>query len=456
MDPAGRGSVLMCQAGHNMSAGDGQNQGNIVADDLVERDANVFLHHAGSTPCLQGIRKAEGVWLEDFSGRRFMDFHGNSVHHLGYGNTRLIEAIKAQLDDLSFTPRRFTGAPAVELAEHLTSIWPGSPGRVLFATGGSDAIEIALKIARVTTGRHKTISFYGSYHGNGYGALSLGWRTKDRARIGPLLDGTIHIRPFYGRADEVGKASTDDEVWARLCFAEIKAVFEAEKIAALFSEPIRSTPHIPPAWFWPKVRTLCDQYGALLVFDEIPTGLGKTGQMFTSEHFDVIPDITVLGKALGGGILPIAATIVRADIEGNPALPIGHYTHEKNPVTARAALTTLQIIAEDGLVEQARYLGENYLVRLKEMAASHSAICQVRGIGLLMTLEFSNAKNTGRDPGELAEAVVARALTEGLNITATEGRGITLSPPLIVTEAELNAALEILDNTLAAELKHGC
>lgn len=452
MGQVGHVSVPTCQAGHNMLTDDGQNQGNAVVDDLVERDADVFLHHAGSTPCLKSIRKAEGVWLEDTSGQRFMDFHGNSVHHLGYGNARLIGAIKAQLDDLSFTPRRFTDAPAVELAEHLTSIWPGQHAKALFTTGGSDAIEIALKIARVATGRHKTISFYGSYHGNGYGALSLGWRTKDRARIGPLLDGPIHIRPFYGRSDEVGNALTDDEAWAHLCLAEIKAVFEVEEIAALFSEPVRSTPHIPPAWFWPEVRALCNQYGALLVFDEIPTGLGKTGRMFASQHFDVIPDITVLGKALGGGILPIAATIVRADIEVDPTLPIGHYTHEKNPVTARAALTTLQIIEQDGLAERARHLGEYGLARLKEIAACHSAIRQVRGIGLLMTLEFDSAKNTGRDPAELAEAVAVRALATGLNVTATEGRGITISPPLVVSEGELNAALEILADTLTAEL----
>jgi 4-aminobutyrate aminotransferase len=227
-----------------------------VENSLVERDARVYMRQAGSTPCLSGIRAAKGVWIEDASGRRFMDFHGNSSHHLGYGHPRLIAAVKAQLDSLPFTPRRFTNAPAIELAEHLSDRWPGRPGKVLLATGGSDAIEIALKIARGATGRHKTISFYNSYHGSGFGALSLGWRARDRARIGPLLSDPIHVRPFYRQLGETG-APTDDETWARASLAEIKAVFDSEEIAALFAEPVRSVPHIPPAWFWPEVRALC-------------------------------------------------------------------------------------------------------------------------------------------------------------------------------------------------------
>ena len=160
------------------------------AQGLLERDAAAFLHQHGSTPCLSAIRKAEGIWIEDLSGRRYMDFHGNNVHHIGYGHPRLKAALKAQIDELSFTPRRYTSEPAVALAERLVERSPHPSGKVLFAPGGSDAIEIALKLARVKTGRYKTLAFWDSYHGHGYGAVSAAGTGTDRThRIGPLAAG---------------------------------------------------------------------------------------------------------------------------------------------------------------------------------------------------------------------------------------------------------------------------
>ena len=141
---------------------------------LVEADARHFLHQSLSSPCLSALRRAEGLWLEDLAGRRYMDFHGNNVHHIGHGHPRLIAALKAQLDELPFTPRRFTNRPAVALAEKLAQIAPGDLGKVLLAPGGSQAIEMALKLARAVTGRHKTISFWDSFHGAGFGAASIG------------------------------------------------------------------------------------------------------------------------------------------------------------------------------------------------------------------------------------------------------------------------------------------
>ncbi|TFG88146.1 MAG: aminotransferase class III-fold pyridoxal phosphate-dependent enzyme, partial [Hyphomicrobiales bacterium] len=164
---------------------------------LIERDAAVFMHQSLSSPVLSAIAKAEGIWIEDTAGRRFMDFHGNSVHHIGYGHPKLIAAIKAQLDELSFAPRRFTCEPAVELAEKLTSLAPGDLGKVLFTTGGSDAVEVALKVARAATGRFKTISFWDAFHGAGFGASSVGGEHTFRSHIaGPLLPGAEHVAPF--------------------------------------------------------------------------------------------------------------------------------------------------------------------------------------------------------------------------------------------------------------------
>ena len=164
---------------------------------LLKRDSDAFLHQSLSTPCAATIAKAEGIWIEDLDGNRFMDFHGNSVHHIGYGHPRLVAAIKDQLDTLPFAPRRFTNSPAVELAEKLAKISPGDLGKVLFTTGGSDANEVALKIARAATGRFKTLSFWDAFHGAGFGAASVGGEATFRSHIaGPLLPGAEHVAPF--------------------------------------------------------------------------------------------------------------------------------------------------------------------------------------------------------------------------------------------------------------------
>ncbi len=252
---------------------------NGAAGGLVARDAAAYLTQAGSTPCLTSIKSGKGVWLEDHAGKKYLDLYGNSVHHVGYQHPRMVAALTAQLNELTFSPRRFTNEPAVLLAELLLKGWPGGAGKVLLTTGGSDAIELAMKIARVATGRYKTISFYDSYHGNGFGALSVGGRAADRSpRLGPLLDGALHVPPFYLR-DDSGNEQTDSPRAAQASLDAIRFLFSREpEIAAFIAEPIRSTPHMPPDWYWPEVRKLCDAHGALLIFDEIPTGLGKMGQ----------------------------------------------------------------------------------------------------------------------------------------------------------------------------------
>jgi len=164
---------------------------------MVEADAEHFLHQSLSTPCLTGVRKVEGIWIEDADGKRYMDFHGNNVHHIGYGHPRLVEAVKAQIDDLPFSPRRFTNEPAIGLARELARLAPEGLERVLLSTGGSDAIEMGMKIARAATGRFKTISFWDSFHGAGFGAVSIGGEELFRSGpVGPLLPGAAHVAPF--------------------------------------------------------------------------------------------------------------------------------------------------------------------------------------------------------------------------------------------------------------------
>ncbi|MEE8393919.1 MAG: aspartate aminotransferase family protein, partial [Rhodospirillales bacterium] len=340
---------------------------------LVEEDARLFLHQTLSTPCLTAIRKAEGIWIEDTAGRRYMDFHGNNVHHIGYGHPRLIEALKRQMDDLPFAPRRFTNQPAVALARKLAEITPGNLSRVLFATGGSDAVDMALKLARAATGRHKTVSFWDSFHGAGFGGISVGGEALFRSgRAGPLLTGAEHVAPFacyrcpYGHQAMDGRPDLDSCQMA--CAKMVRYVLEKERdVAAVIAEPVRAVPYIPPPGYWRAVRQACDEFGALLIFDEIPTSLGKTGAMFVSEHFGVVPDIMVLGKALGGGLVPISAMIARESLNIAAEQALGHYTHEKNPLTARAALTTIEIIEDEGLVENAAKVGAHAIERLNSM-----------------------------------------------------------------------------------------
>jgi 4-aminobutyrate aminotransferase len=414
---------------------------------LIERDAAAFLKQSLSTPCLSAVRKAEGIWIEDADGRRFMDFHGNSAHHIGYAHPRLIAALKQQLDDLSFAPRRFTCDPAVELAEALARRAPAGPGsKVLLAPGGSEAVEIALKIARLATRRFKTLSFWDAFHGAGFGAASVGGEALFRSHgIGPLLPGTEHVAPFACSRCPYGfpapSAAPDLDACRMACARMLRYVLEKEgDVAAVIAEPVRAVPYLPPPGFWQEVRAACDAAGALLIFDEIPTGLGKTGTFFAHEPYGAVPDLVVLGKALGGAMLPVAAVIARdgLDVAGDRA--IGHYTHEKNPLLARAALTTLAIIDEEDLAERAAVLGRHALDRLNAFAAGRPGIVEARGAGLLFGVELE-------DP-DAAEAVLYECLSEGLSFKVTMGRVLTFSPPLTIARDDLDRALSIVERAL--------
>jgi 4-aminobutyrate aminotransferase len=428
---------------------------------LLARDSAAFLHQSVSTPCLAPVVRCEGLFIEDMAGRRYMDFHGNNVHHVGYGHPHVIAAIKTQLDSLSFAPRRFASSRAVELAEALGAKFKaltGQAARVLFTTGGSDAVEVAIKLARAATGRFKTLSFWDAFHGAGFGASSVGGEALFRSgRVGPLLPGSEHVAPFacyrcaYGHpVDDAGQPRLEQ---CRLaCASMVRYVLEREgDVAAVIAEPARAVPYIPPPGYWQAVREACNAHGTLLIFDEIPTGLGKTGRFFAAEHDQVAPDIVVLGKALGGGVLPIAACVARADLNVAGDYAFGHYTHEKNPVTAAAALATLEVIERDGLVDRAARVGAQALARLHDMKQRHALIGDVRGRGLLLGIDLVEDRGSKRPAAAAAERVLYRALSRGLSFKTTMGHVLTLTPPLIVSQAQMDLALDILDDCLRAE-----
>lgn len=407
--------------------------------DLLERDARAFLHQSLSSPCASTIRKAEGIWIEDTAGRRYMDFHGNSVHHIGYGHPRLIAAIKDQLDALPFSPRRFTNDVSVELAERLGALAPW-PAKVLFTTGGSDAVEVAMKIARAATGRFKTLSFWDAFHGAGFGASSVGGEATFRSRIaGPLLPGAEHVAPFNCTRCSYGHPGPEACGLACAGMAEFVLAREGD-IAAVIGEPMRAVPVVPPPGYWRAVAESAKAHGALLILDEIPTGLGKTGRFFAHDHDGVTPDIIVLGKALGGGTLPIAAVLARADLDVAGDFAIGHYTHEKNPVTARAALTTLDIIEDEGLTARAERLGVAAMDRLRETLGRLGHVHDIRGRGLMFGVEI--------DDPEKAERILYACMAKGLSFKISAGNVLTLSPPLTISEADLDRALSIVESTL--------
>ena len=409
-----------------------------AAHQLLEEDAKHFLRQSLSTPCLNALKSASGIWLEDVEGRRCMDFHGNGVHQVGYGHPRVIAAVKRALDTLPFSPRRFTNEYAVALARKLAQLAPGDLGKVLFAPGGAEALGMALKLARVATGRHKTVSMWDSFHGATLDAISVGGEAVFRRDMGPLLPGTEHVQPCDPRACHFGCGATCN---AR-CAEYVEYVLAKEEdVAAVIVETVRSTDvQVPPRAYYETLRRACDRHGALLILDEIPICLGRTGTMFACEHYGIVPDMVVLGKGLGGGVFPMAALVAREGLDVAPDRALGHYTHEKSPVGCAAALAAIEAIEEERLLERASTLGKRAMDRLRAMQGRLPAVTDVRGIGLLLGIELREAA--------MAEQVMYRCLARGLSFKVGQGNVIVLAPPLVIEEADLERALAIVEQAI--------
>ncbi len=417
--------------------------------DWLAADARHFLHQSLSTPCLNALAKAEGAWIEDVEGRRYLDFHGNNVHQVGFAHPRVLAAIKRQLDDLSFCTRRYTCEPAIELARRLSELAPGDVQRVLFAPGGTSAIGMALKLARIATGRFKFVSMWDAFHGASLDAISVGGEAVFRKGIGPLLPGCEHVPPPEPLRCPFHCGTT----CSLACADYVEYVLEKEgDVAAVIGETIRCTPFVPPPDYWKRIRAACDRHGALLILDEIPTGLGRTGRMFACEHYDVVPDLLVLGKGLGGGVFPLAALLAREHLNVATHTALGHYTHEKNPVACAAGLATLEVLRDENLVLHAAELGEYALDRLRALQVKHRLIGAVRGKGLLLGVELvrpSSDPHLAPQPAtEEAEQIMYAALKRGLNFKVTMGNILTLTPALVLTQEEMDQAVGILDTCL--------
>jgi 4-aminobutyrate aminotransferase len=420
----------------------------VAARSVLTQDARWFLHQSMSTPCLNALTGAQGSWLTDVQGRRILDLHGNSLHQVGHGHPRVVAAMQQALAELPFSPRRYTHASAVELARRLCTAAPIPDAKLLFAPGGTSAIGMALKLARMVTGRFKTLSMWDSFHGASLDAISIGGEAVFRKGIGPLLPGAEHVPPY-----DPGRCPFGCERRCSLrCVEYVDYCLGKEgDVAAVIVETIRSTDvQVPPLDYYRRLRQICDRHGALLILDEVPIALGRTGHLFAVERYGIEPDMIVLGKGLGGGIMPLAALIARGVYDVGQDISLGHYTHEKNPVACAAGLAVLDVLHDEALPARSLSLGAQAEQRLRRMLATLPAIADVRGAGLLIGVELRDVG--ARRASDLAEAVLYRCLADGLSFKVGQGDVLVLSPPLNIDEADLWWALERVEAALRAEL----
>jgi len=370
---------------------------------------------------------AQGANVWDADGKRYLDFiSGIAVNNIGHTNPEVVEAICAQAhQSLHLNVFGKVLVPVqVELARKLAEVTPPGLTKVFFTNSGTEAIEGAIKLARRATGRHKIVAFEGAFHGRTCGSLSISWREVYRKPFEPLLPGVTFI-PFND-LDAAKRAITDE-------------------VGMVIIEPIQGEGgvHVPADNFLPGLRELCMQRGSFLVLDEIQTGFGRTGQFFACEHWEVVPDILVVAKALGGG-MPLGGFIARPevmDLLTDP--PLSHMTtFGGHPVSCAAGLASLKIIQRDGLVEQSNQLGHKVQRKLREMQAKYNVICDVRGKGLMIGLEFRDA--------EITKTIVKYAQDFGLILSWSiyAGGTVRIAPPLNISEDELEEGLSILERAI--------
>lgn len=417
--------------------------------DLLDQDQQYFLHQALSTPVMNVLSKTEGAYIYDLQGRKYLDCHGNGVHNAGFSNPAVIEAVKQQLDaQLAFTPRRYTSQPAVALAAKLTQVAPAGLNRALFCPGGSQAIEMAIMLAKQVTGKWKTISFWDSYHGTGFQSASVGGEEHFTTGNGPMVPGAFHVEfPNYYRNPWgfTSQEQIDDEY-----LRQIRVVLARNPdLAAIIGEPISATPVVPSRRYWEEVQHICQQHDALLIFDEIIEGFGRTGKLFASEHF-VTPDVLVLGKTLGGGLMPFAGILTMEKHNILQHRSIGHFTHEKNPLCCAAGLATISYIEEHGLVSNAAEMGNLLRQGLLELREEFDIVGNVAGEGLHLGIDLVKNRVSKERATEEAERVMYSCMQQGLAFKIIEGNIITLRPSLIISKDEVAFIVETIKNALIA------
>ncbi|ELS0753493.1 aspartate aminotransferase family protein [Vibrio vulnificus] len=418
---------------------------------LLKRDSEVFLHQAMSTPCLDTLEAAEGIYIQDATGKKYMDFHGNNVHQLGYGHPHVINRVQEQIAKLPFSPRRFTNETAIECAEKLTQICSGELNRVLFAPGGTSAVGMALKLARHITGNYKVVSLWDSFHGASLDAISVGGEACFRQGMGPLMAGVERIPPAVSYRGAFPVEDGSDVHYADY----LEYVIEKEGgVGAFIAEAVRNTDvQVPSKAYWKRIREICDKHNVMLIIDDIPNGMGRSGEWFTYQAYDIEPDMLCIGKGLGGGLVPIAAMVTKDKYNTAEQISMGHYTHEKSPIGCAAALATMEAIEQDGLLDKAKADSQFMREKLLEMKAKYPVIGDVRGIGMLWGIELVTDHESKARAYDEAEAVLYQCLNNGVSFKVSQGNVIQLSPPLIITREQLTEALAIFEEAIAKVCK---
>lgn len=373
--------------------------------------------------------RAEGCELIDEHGNRYLDFLGGyGVFSLGHRHPKVVEAVHRQLDELPLSGKVFFSPNQARLAAKLAEISPDGLELTFFSNSGAESVEAALKFAKGATGRSKIVSTHGGYHGKTLGALSATGREKYRKPFEPLMPGPVFV-PF-GDGEAI-RATVDDET------------------ACVIIEPIQGEGgiHVPPAGYLREIREACDKVGALMIADEVQTGMGRTGTWFGCNHDGVSPDIMTLAKALGGGVMPIGATM------GTPRVfeavfgenPVAHSsTFGGNPLACAAGLATIEVIEEEGLIDRCAALGTKLLAGLGQVAAAYPGLVkEARGKGLIVGVEFTM--------DDLGELVIAQMTSMGVvaAYTLNNPRVIRFEPPFIVNEAQIERAIEVFEQAVA-------
>jgi 4-aminobutyrate aminotransferase len=419
---------------------------------IIERDSRVMSpSYTRSYPLVAA--RGEGAMVEDVDGNRFLDCNaGIAVVAAGHCHPKVVEAIRAQAAKLiHMSGTDFYYENMVDLAERLAALVPGGvPRRVYFGNSGTEAIEAAIKMARYHTGRGQFISFFGGFHGRTMGSLALtGSKSIQKKGFFPMIGGVHHVPYAYCYRCAYGK--TPDS-----CAVECVKVIEdqlfrhtvpAEEVAAIVFEPVQGEGGyvVPPKKFLDELRRLADKHGILLVFDEVQSGMGRTGKMFASEHFGAVPDIIALAKGIASG-MPLGATIARADLMQWP--PGAHAsTFGGNPVCVSAALATLELLEQE-LIENAARVGARLMARLGDLPKRRRIVGDVRGLGLMIGIELVRDQATKERAPELRDRLVQMCFEQGVLILGAGPNSIRICPPLVITADQADFAADTIEECL--------
>jgi 4-aminobutyrate aminotransferase len=422
------------------------------AQAIIQRDAQSV--SPSYTRCYPLVaERGEGAIVEDVDGNRFLDFNaGIAVVATGHCHPRVVEAIQQQAARLiHMSGTDFYYEELVALAEKLAEIAPGDvPRRVSFGNSGAEAVEGAIKLARWSTGREKIIAFLGSFHGRTMGALSLTARKAvQREGFGPLIPGVVHAPYPYCYRCPFGKEPDGCAVECVKYIEDtlLKTIAPAKETAAIVVEPVQGEGGyiVPPKKFFDELKRVAEQNGILLVFDEVQSGMGRTGKMWAAEHFDAVPDIFAVAKGIASG-MPLGATVARADLMTWP--PGAHAsTFGGNPVSCAAALTTIALLQEE-LVENAARMGAYLRERMRDWPARFPSVGDVRGLGLMIGVELVRDQATKEKAPEIRDRVEDLAFQRGLLVLGAGDNSLRLCPPLVITRDQCDFALDTLEECL--------